>query len=354
MRIRWRGFELPSSVSCDEASATDSYAEFTVEPFERGFGVTIGNSLRRVLLSSLEGAAVTSINIEGAPHEFSALEGVYEDVADIVLNVKQLRIRMLHDRPVTLRIDVKRKGAVTGADIIADGDVEVVSKDLTLCTLTDAVHFVCEMTATKGRGYRTAEENEVEDTDLGVIPVDSIFSPVVRVKYHVEDARVGQSINYDRLVMDIWTDGTVEPGMALVEAAKILRKHLSPFVNVAEPGRELPEAEAPRLPDIQEAAEAASADEDMPLSDLDLSVRASHCLESESIRTVGALAQMTEAQLLQLRNFGMTSLEEVKGKLAEVGMSLAPDEEEPDDEEPDDEEPDDEEPDQDEPDEDEE
>lgn len=319
MRIRWRGFELPSHVVVEEETKTDSYAKFMVEPFERGFGTTIGNSLRRVLLSSLEGAAVTAVKIEGADHEFDSLEGVYEDVADIILNVKQLRVRMLRDEPSVMRIDVKRKGEVTGADIATDSDVEVVSKDLVLCTLTEPVQFVCEMTVSKGRGYATAGENEEEEREIGVTPIDSIFSPVLRVRYHVEDARVGQRIDYDRLVLEVWTDGTVLPEMALVEAGKILRKHLSPFVNLSEPGPRLSEP-AGALP----AQRKGGAEElmSMPISDLNLSVRASHCLENEDIHTIGDLVSHTEDQLLQVRNFGKTSLDEVEAKLEELGLSL--------------------------------
>jgi len=324
MRIRWRGFELPTKVICEEGTRTDRYAKFIVEPFERGFGTTIGNSLRRVLLSSLEGAAVTSVKFEKVLHEFSTIEGVYEDVADIILNIKQLRIRMQGDRPTVLRIDVKKKGDVTGADVMCDADVEVVNKDLHLATLTKSVHFVCEMTAEKGRGYRTAEENEKEDMEIGRIPVDSLFSPVVRVQYRTEDTRVGQRTNYDRLIMEIWTDGTVTPEMALTEAAKILRKHLNPFVQQFELGPELKELEtagaiAPIRPVLAEDLSAKLA---LPISELELGVRASHCLESENIRTVGDLVGYTEDQLLQVRNFGRTSLEEVKRKLAELGLTL--------------------------------
>lgn len=320
MRIRWRGFELPSHVVVDEATKTGSYAKFMIEPFERGFGTTIGNSLRRVLLSSLEGVAVTSVKIEGAKHEFDALDGVYEDVADIILNIKQLRVRMTSDEPATMRIEVNRKGEVTGADISADADIEVVSKDLVICTLTESAPFVCEMTVSKGRGYATADENQVEDQEIGVIPVDSMFSPVLRVRYHVEEARVGQRIDYDRLVMEVWSDGTVAPEMALVEAGKILRKHLSPFVTLSEPG--------PRIAAGAHTAALPRGDAEMtaklsiPISDLNLSVRAAHCLENEDIHTVGDLVSLTEEQLLQVRNFGRTSLEEVEEKLEQMGLSL--------------------------------
>lgn len=319
MRIRWRGFELPSRVAVEGETRTGEYAKFLLEPFERGFGTTIGNSLRRVLLSSLEGAAVTKIQIEGVQHEFDSVEGVYEDIADIVLNVKQLRVGMLHDEPSVMRIDLKREGEVTGADIATEAGVEVASKDLVICTLTAPVRFACEMTVAKGRGYVTADENESEDDPIGIIPVDSIFSPVLRVRYHVEDARVGQRINYDRLVLEVWTDGTLEPELALAEAGKILRKHLSPIVNLGEPGLGLVEggAAAPAL-----AGEDLDAILQMPLDELKLTVRAAHCLQNENINTVGDLVRCTEEDLLQLRNFGKTSLDEVNEKLQQYGLTL--------------------------------
>jgi len=324
MRIRWRGFELPTKVVWDEASRTDGYTKFIVEPFERGFGTTIGNSLRRVLLSSLEGAAVTTVKFENVLHEFSTMEGVLEDTADIILNLKQLRIRIKGEQPTVLRIDVKKKGEVTAADIACEGDVEVVNKDLHLATLTKTVRFACDMTAEKGRGYRTAEENERDGVELGRIPVDAIFSPVVRVRYKTEDTRVGQRTNYDRLILEIWTDRTVTPEMALVEAAKILRKHLNPFVQQFELGKELQEPEtagslAPIRPVIAEELSAKLA---LPVSALELSVRSAHCLESDNIRTVGDLVGYTEEKLIKIRNFGQTSLEEIKRKLEDLGLTL--------------------------------
>ena len=324
MRIRWRGFELPTKVVCEESTRTDKYAKFVVEPFERAFGTTIGNSLRRVLLSSLEGAAITTVRFEKVLHEFSTIAGVYEDVADIVLNLKQLRIRMQGDRPTTLRMDVKKKGEVTGGDVECDADVEVISKDLHICTLTKAGRFACEMVAEKGRGYRSAEENEEEGQVVGVIPVDSLFSPVLRVRYRVEDTRVGRRTNYDRLILEVWTDGTVTAEMALVESAKILRKHLNPFVQECELGVELEEPEsagalAPMRPALAEDLTAKLA---LPMADLELSVRSSHCLESEKIRMVSDLIGYTEEDLLQVRNFGKTSLEEIKRKLIDLGLTL--------------------------------
>ena len=324
MRIRWRGFELPSRVVCDEDTRQGGYARFIVEPFERGFGTTIGNSLRRVLLSSLEGAAVTTVRFENVLHEFSTIEGVLEDMAEIILNIKQLRIRMDGDRPTVLRIDAKKKGDVTGADVMCDAGVEVANKDLHIATLTKRANFVCDMTAEKGRGYRTAEENEKEDHEIGRIPVDSLFSPVVRVRYRAEDTRVGQRTNYDRLVMEIWTDGTIMPEMALTEAGKILRKHLNPFVQQAELGTELRELEgagslAPIRPVVAEELSAKLA---LPISELELNNRALHCLEGENLRAVADLVAYTEDQLMEVRNFGHTSLEEVRKKLAELGLTL--------------------------------
>ena len=324
MRIRWRGFELPTRVICEEATRKDSYAKFVVEPFERGFGTTIGNSLRRVLLSSLEGAAVTAVKFEKVLHEFSTIDSVLEDIAEIILNIKQLRIRIDGDQPTVLHIDVKKKGEVTGADVMCDAGVEIASKDLHIATLTKRVHFVCEMTAEKGRGYRTAEENEKDGQNIGQIPVDSIFSPVVRVRCRAEDTRVGQRTNYDRLIIEIWTDATVTPEIALAEAGKILRKHLNPFVQQAELGAELQEPEtagslAPIRPVVAEELSAKLA---LPISKLELNNRALHCLESENMRTVADLAAYTEDQLMRVRNFGQTSLEEVRKRLGELGLAL--------------------------------
>src|SRR5437870_3920262 len=240
MRIRWRGLELPNRVVCDRITLTDTYGRFTAEPFERGFGVTVGNSLRRILLSSLEGSAVTRVKIQGVQHEISTIPGVVEDVTDIVLNIKSLVVRNTSDQPRTIRIERHERGVVKAADIIAEQGVEIINPDHVIATLTDDVPFVVEMRVENGRGYRMAEENVEQEREIGVIPVDSSFSPVVRVKYEIEDTRVGQRTNYDKLVMEVWTNGTVSPQMALVEGAKILRKHLNPFIQYAEPGPEIP------------------------------------------------------------------------------------------------------------------
>src|SRR3954453_24170877 len=240
MRIKWRGLELPNRVSSERETLSDTYGKFYAEPFERGFGVTVGNSLRRILLSSLEGSAVTRVKIQGVQHEITTIPGVVEDVTDIILNIKSLVVKNTSDQAKTIRIDRHERGVVTAGLILADDAVQIVNPEHVIATLTDDVPFVVEMTVENGRGYRTAEENVGKEREISVIPVDASFAPVVRVKYEIEETRVGQRTNYDRLVMEIWTNGTVRPQMALVEGAKILRKHLNPFIQFAEPGPELP------------------------------------------------------------------------------------------------------------------
>src|SRR5579872_2195520 len=315
MRIRWRGLELPNRVNSDRSTLSDTYGKFVAEPFERGFGVTVGNSLRRILLSSLEGSAVTSVKIQGVQHEISTIPGVVEDVTDIILNIKSLVVKNASEEPKVIRIDRHERGVVTAANIIADEAIQIINPEHIIATMTDDVPFVVEMTVENGRGYRTAEENVQQEREIGVIPIDSSFSPVVRVKYEIEDTRVGQRTNYDKLVMEIWTNGTVSPQMALVEGAKILRKHLNPFVQYAEPG--------PQVVVVDHEAEGAPEQVDhelerklnMSLAELELSVRATNCLESEGITTVRDLVIRTDEELLEVRNFGETTLKEVKQKL---------------------------------------
>jgi DNA-directed RNA polymerase subunit alpha len=322
MRIKWRGLELPNRVTSDRETLTDTYGQFSAEPFERGFGTTVGNSLRRILLSSLEGSAVTRVKIQGVQHEITTIPGVVEDVTDIILNVKSLVVKNFSEQARTIRIDRHEKGVVKAADIITDETVQIVNPEHIIATLTDDVPFVVEMTVENGRGYRTADENAGKEREIGVIPVDSSFSPVVRVKYEIEETRVGQRTNYDKLVMEIWTNGTVTPQMALVEGAKILRKHLNPFIQYAEPGPEMA---------IEEKAEAGAGDTvdadlerklNMSLAELELSVRATNCLESEGITTVRDLVIRSDEELLEVRNFGETTLREVKSKLQERGLHL--------------------------------
>jgi DNA-directed RNA polymerase subunit alpha len=328
MRVTWRGLELPTRVERDTMVSSDKYGRFFIEPFERGFGTTIGNSLRRILLSSLEGSAVTSIKIEGVDHEFSSMKGVMEDVTDIVLNVKSLVIRLHGEGPKTMSVSANKAGVVTAAEIVADPSIEVINKDVVLATLTEEVNFKMEMVVENGRGYVPASERIAAadrfDQEVGRIMLDTVYSPVTRVRYTTENTRVGQRTNYDKLILEIWTNGTITPEMALVEAAKILRKHVNPFVQYFELGQET--VAAPQL--VAEEVEEPAVDEElaqklnMPIQELELSVRANNCLESAKIETVGQLAKMTEADLLKIRSFGKTSLREIKRKLADIGLSL--------------------------------
>ncbi|HEY3242642.1 MAG TPA: DNA-directed RNA polymerase subunit alpha [Phycisphaerae bacterium] len=322
MQIRWRGLELPNRVTRDESVSHDTYGRFIVEPFERGFGTTVGNSLRRILLSSLEGAAVATVKIARAPHEFTTLPGVLEDVTDIILNVKKIVVKLEGEGVKTMRVSRDTPGEVHAGDIVADPAITIVNPELVLATLTAKARFEMEMTVRSGRGYATADENQGPEQELGVIPVDSIFSPVLRVRYRIEDTRVGQRTNYERLIIEVWTRGTVLPDDALVEAAKILRKHLNPFVQYHDLGEEVAaEAPAPALP-MTEMDPELQAKLDRPIGDLDLSVRARNCLESARITTVGQLATKTESDLLRVRSFGKTSLREVKRKLADWDLTL--------------------------------
>jgi DNA-directed RNA polymerase subunit alpha len=329
MRVTWRGLELPTRVERDTMVSSDKYGRFFIEPFERGFGTTIGNSLRRILLSSLEGSAVTSIKIAGVNHEFTSIKGIMEDVTDIILNVKSLIIRLNGQGPKTMNISVNKAGTVTSADIVADPAIEVINKDLVLATLTEDINFQMEMVVENGRGYIPASERiddaERFDQEIGRIMLDAVYSPVTRVRYTTENTRVGQRTNYDKLILEIWTNGTITPEMALVEAAKILRKHVNPFVQYFELGEETTtssqiseEAE----PEEQTVNEELAQKLAMPIQELELSVRASNCLESAKTETVGQLVKMTEADLLKIRSFGKTSLREIKRKLADIGLSL--------------------------------
>ena len=320
MHIRWRGLELPGSVTPDRDTLTDTYGKFTAEPFERGFGTTIGNSLRRVLLSSLEGSAITQIKLAGALHEFTTIKGVQEDVTDIVLAVKSLVVKNHSDSTRVIRVEKTGPGSVTGADIQTDEAVEVVNRDLVLATLTDDVPFELEMVVENGRGYVPASEQSQTSQEIGIVPLDAVFSPVTRVKYEVEETRVGQKTNYDKLTMEVWTDGTVTPEMAIVEAAKILRKHLNPFVGYTTPG---PEVAAPAVEELFAAVEAPLESRlGMLVSDLRLSLRASNCLLEEGISNVRDLVGRTREEVLAMRNAGETTADEIEEKLKELGLAL--------------------------------
>ncbi|MHC4481934.1 MAG: DNA-directed RNA polymerase subunit alpha [Planctomycetota bacterium] len=328
MRVKWRGLELPTRVERDMTVSSDKYGRFFIEPFERGFGTTIGNGLRRVLLSSLEGSAVTSVKAVGVDHEFTSIKGVMEDVTDIILNVKNLVIRLEGEEPKTMKVSAKKAGVITAADIVADPAIEVVNKDTVIATLTNDVKFEMEMVVENGRGYLPASERIAAmdrfDQEIGVIFVDAVYSPVTRVRYKTEDTRVGQRTNYDKLILEIWTDGTVTPEMALVEAAKILRKHINPFVQYFELGEQTVAEQVITEEEVveEEVDEELAEKLKTPIQELELSVRASNCLESAKVETVGQLVVMTEAGLLKIRSFGKTSLREVKRKLADLGLSL--------------------------------
>jgi DNA-directed RNA polymerase subunit alpha len=320
MRIRWRGLELPSQVSPERSTLSATYGKFVAEPFERGFGVTIGNSLRRVLLSSLEGSAVTQMKLLGAQHEFTTVPGVVEDVTDIVLNVKSLVVKNFSEQTRVVRIEKNTRGLITGADVRTDDQIEVINKNHLIATMTEDVPFLLEMVVENGRGYVPATEHTPQAQEIGIIPIDAAFSPVTRVRYEVEETRVGHKTNYDKLTMEIWTNGSVTPEMALVEAAKILRKHLNPFVQYSELGPMVySEARAVGSSSMDPATEAKLA---MSLAELELSVRATNYLESENINTVRDLVVKTPEQLLAVRNFGETTLTEVREKLADIGLHL--------------------------------
>ncbi|NBW95444.1 MAG: DNA-directed RNA polymerase subunit alpha [Planctomycetia bacterium] len=319
MHIRWRGLELPGSVTADSRTLSPTYGRFTAEPFERGFGTTVGNSLRRVLLSSLEGSAVTQIKVGGALHEFTTIKGVLEDVTDIVLAVKSLVVKNHSDSTRVIRVEKSAKGPVTAADIQTDDAVEVVNKDLVLATLTDDVPFELEMVVENGRGYVPASEHSPDAQEIGIIPVDAVFSPVTRVRYEVEETRVGQKTNYDKLTMEIWTDGTVTPEMALVEAAKILRKHLNPFVGYAKPG---PAVNLPAFADVLAIEAPLESRLGMQVADLKLSLRASNCLHEAGIQSLRELVSRSREEVLELRNAGDATVEEIEGKLKELGLEL--------------------------------
>lgn len=319
MHIRWRGLELPSVVTCDTSTLSSTYGKFVAEPFERGFGVTVGNSLRRIMLSSLTGSAVTQIKIRGAQHEFSTIPGVLEDVTDVVLNVKSLVVKNYGDSTKVITVEKNETGVVTGADVRCDADVEVINRDHVLATLTDNVPFMMEMVVESGRGYVPSGEHSATDHEIGIIPIDAVYSPVTRVRYEIEETRVGQKTNYDKLTLEIWTNGSISPEMAMVEAAKILRKHLNPFVQYTQLGTRISAASKGGLLGLDGLMEVKLG---MSLAELKLSVRAMNCLESENIMSVRDLVQRSEDQLLEVRNFGETTLTEVKEKLRQIGLHL--------------------------------
>ena len=302
-----------------EISDDNRYGKFICEPLERGYGTTFGNSLRRMLLSSLEGAAVTSIRIDGVLHEFSTIPGVRDDVTNIVLNLKQLCLKMEGNEPKVIRIDAEGEKEVTAADIICDADIEVLNPDLHIATLNEDGKLKIEMTVERGRGYVPADKNKKPDDTIGVIPIDSIFSPVQRVNYTVQDTRVGNVTDYDKLILEVWTDGSMRPEEAVAKAAGILVMHLKLFQNMdGIPEEE--EVEETTFPEEEE--DTSSKVLDMTIEDLDLSVRSFNCLKRANINTVADLTAKTEDDMMKVRNLGRKSLEEVKKKLEDLGLSL--------------------------------
>ena len=318
MTVRLGRFELPKRLGKEESTATATYAKFTAEPFETGYGHTVGNSLRRVLLSSLEGGAVTSIKIDGAQHEFATVDGVVEDVTDIVLNLKKVLFKCHVREPQTLLLSVNKEGNVTAGDIEENQNVEVVNPKQIICTLDKKKKFSMEFEVRVGRGFCPGDENKKLDQAIGVIAIDSIFSPVTRVRYNVEAARVGQRTDYDRLVIEIWTDGRVSPQDALLQASGILRHHLDVFVNYDENAVEFEEAVLKQDEEKSKIKKLLS----MSVNEIELSVRAANCLNNANITTVGQLAMKTEADMLKYRNFGKKSLNEIKDKMVALGLSL--------------------------------
>ncbi|HWO78622.1 MAG TPA: DNA-directed RNA polymerase subunit alpha [Bacillus sp. (in: firmicutes)] len=294
------------------------YGKFVVEPLERGYGTTLGNSLRRILLSSLPGAAVTSIQIDGVLHEFSTIEGVVEDVTTIILNIKKLALKIYSDEEKTLEIDAQGEGPVTAGDITHDSDVEILNPDLHIATLSSKGHLRMRLFAKRGRGYATAEQNKREDQPIGVIPIDSIYTPVARVSYQVENTRVGQMTNYDKLTLDVWTDGSNAPHEAVALGAKILTEHLNIFVGLTD------EAQNAEIM-VEKEEDQKEKVLEMTIEELDLSVRSYNCLKRAGINTVQELANKTEEDMMKVRNLGRKSLEEVKAKLEDLGLGLRKD-----------------------------
>lgn len=307
---------MPRVLKCKEDTLTDRYGEFVAEPFERGYGTTLGNGLRRVLLSSVEGTAITSVKIEGVEHEFTSIPGVVEDVTQIILNIKRLILRSHTTQPKPIFIKVHRRGEVTAKDIIADETLDIINPDLHIATLNKNTKLNIEMEVGRGRGYLPAERNKKEGQPIGVIPVDSMFSPVTKVNFIVEDTRVGQITDYDKLALLIWTNGAVTPKEALLYASNVLQRHMDIFVNFG------------KLPEDLEIAEEAEEDTElleklkMPVSELELSVRSANCLEKAKIKTLGDLIQKTESEMLKYRNFGKKSLSEIISVLESMGLSL--------------------------------
>jgi DNA-directed RNA polymerase subunit alpha len=313
----WKGFQRPKRLEFDRETLTDRFGRFHAQPFERGFGTTIGNAMRRVLLSSIEGAAITAVKIEGVLHEFSPIPGVVEDATDIILNLKQIPLKLHADATKTLYVKVTKPGEVKAKDIVADGDVEILEPDAHIATVSEGGKLEMEMRLKRGRGYVAADRNFDDDLGIGWIPIDSVHSPVKKVNYLVEAARLGQTTDYEKLTVDVWTNGAITPRDAVSNAAKLVREHLNIFINLEDAADALPEAPA-------EQAHGAVSNEnlDKSVEELELSVRSYNCLKNANIRTIRELVQKTEAEMLKTKNFGRKSLNEIKEILQTMGLSL--------------------------------
>jgi len=316
MGIKWRDFQFPKKLECDESTYTDTYGKFIAAPFERGYGVTLGNSLRRVLLSSIEGSAVSAVKIAGVAHEFSTIPGILEDVPEIILNIKSLVLNSKIPKTIYLKAD--KKGEVKAKDIEADETIEIINPELHIATLTKDTKLNIEMEVSRGRGYVAAELNKKEDKVAGFIPVDSIFTPVKKINYFVENTRVGQRTDYDKLIFEIWTNGSISPKDALLYASNILQRHLDIFVNFGQ----LPEDIAEEEPEMTKEETALYEKLRLPISELELSVRSSNCLREAGIKIIADLVRKSEDEMLNFKNFGKKSLTEIQELLAGMGVTL--------------------------------
>jgi DNA-directed RNA polymerase subunit alpha len=313
----WKGFQRPKRLEFDRETLTDRFGRFHAQPFERGFGTTIGNAMRRVLLSSIEGAAITAVKIEGVLHEFSPIPGVVEDATDIILNLKQIPLKLHADTTKTLYVKVGKPGEVKAKDIVADGDVEILEPDAHIATVSEGGKLEMEMRLRRGRGYVAADRNFDDDLGIGWIPIDSVHSPVKKVNYLVEAARLGQTTDYEKLTVDVWTNGAITPRDAVSNAAKLVREHLNIFINLEDAADALPEA-----PAEQAHGTVSNENLDKSVEELELSVRSYNCLKNANIRTIRELVQKTEAEMLKTKNFGRKSLNEIKDILQTMGLSL--------------------------------
>ncbi len=313
----WKGFQRPKRLEFERETLTDRFGRFYAQPFERGFGTTIGNAMRRVLLSSIEGAAISAVKIEGVLHEFSPIPGVVEDATDIVLNLKQIPLKMHVDTTKTLYVRVEKPGEVKARDIETDADVEILEPDAHIATVSEGGKLLMEMRVKRGRGYVAADRNFDDDLGIGWIPIDSVHSPVKKVNYLVEAARLGQTTDYEKLTLDVWTNGSIHPRDAVSLAAKLVRDHLNIFINLEEAAEQPAEAQAE-----QPRGTALNENLDKSVEELELSVRSYNCLKNANIRTIRDLVQKTEAEMLKTKNFGRKSLNEIKEILHSMGLSL--------------------------------